>query len=309
MTSISVNEAQSFSVSEPSHRFHADDAVVDQFFQVLPFEPVEGHSKTISLFDASDVHDHATLVPANSTAVPATLPTLSTRTSRLSHFAARLELDSLIAGHYSSYRDIVMAQLQVKVDAVLAQFQRHLILGNGTNPGEFTGLDLLASGYDVGADNSNANGGIVQRGEVEEAISLLAPGAGTHGRYLVMRSSAYHHLYKHNYTDQIFVLQHEQLGAVPAISGVPILLNDRIPGDQVRGTSNDLTSIYAVVVGKDRGLCGMYPAANEGRHIRIRGPYTKENTDTVHFDVTAQLGMTAYRGPAVAKVSGVAHND
>jgi hypothetical protein len=189
----------------------------------------------------------------------------------------------------------------------LARFQYQLVRGDGTQSGQFDGLARLGSTNSFGADGGNPNGGVVAKGEVEKVVAALSSNGGVQGRYLVMRTSAFHHLYRHDYANQVFVVVHPRLGPLPAISGVPVLLDDYVPGDQTKGAGTNLTTVFAVNLGKGRGLCGLLPRKNLGREVRIRGPFGKEGTDKLFFDLTAQFGLAQYQYPAVAALDGVAH--
>jgi len=183
MSSITVSEASGFSNPDVSQRYHFDDRPVDQFFEVLPMEPIEGHQKRVNTVQAGDLYTHASLVTGNGGAVAATLPATLTREGNLSHFAARLEVDSLVADEYSSHRDVVHSLLQVKVAALLARFQYQLVRGDQAQAGEFQGLIKLGGSTSFGADGGNADGGVVAKGEIEKIIGALGAGgiAGVFG--------------------------------------------------------------------------------------------------------------------------------
>jgi len=305
--SITIPEARGLSVPDVAERYHYRERVTDQLFEVLPMEPIRGHVKRVNMVQADSLHTHATVVGANGDPVPATLPALSAEESVVSHFAARLEIDSAVVDRYSTHRDILRAQIEVKVAAVLSLFQLKLIEGNTANAGEFNGIDKLAEPYTVEAVNGNVNGGEVQPGEIEKVIAEVSSRGGVQGRYLVMRTSAFHHLHRNHYSRQIFVIQHPRLGPLPSVSGVPILLDDFIPGDQTKGSGTNLTTIYAVNLGKPNGLCGIFPAGNAGREVLVRGPMTREGTDKMYFEISGQFGLTMYQAPAAARLQGVSH--
>jgi len=121
---------------------------------------------------------------------------------------------------------------------------------------------------------------------------------------LAMNAKAYMHLLKNNYTETEY-FNHPVLGTVPAIAGVPIVLDNFIALDETKGTSNTTTSIYAVMVGQDKGLCGIYAAADEGQPIQVRGPVVKEGDDTQWYHVSWNVGLALYNQCAVARMYGV----
>ena len=72
---------------------------------------------------------------------------------------------------------------------------------------------------------------------------------------------------------------------LPSIAGVPVLIDNFLPTNEDPAAAG--TSIYAVTLGEDVGLCGIYPSAHEGAEIQIRGPIVKESTDTMWFHIAS----------------------
>jgi len=148
----------------------------------------------------------------------------------------------------------------------------------------------------------------VAKGEIEAIVSALNPRVSSENTYLVMHSDAYKHLVKNNYTDVEYV-EHDLLGTLPSIIGVPILIDNHISTTETQGSSTDCTSIYAVMIGEDNGVCGIYPGTHQGQEIQVRGPIVKEATDTMWFHVSWDVGFAVFNSGGIYRLKGVKHTN
>jgi hypothetical protein len=308
MSSITTTQAAYLSVPDVAPSYVLDQRPTDQLFEVLPFKPIAGHELSLSTVDASSQGLSALAdAEAAGASIVSTMPTITERTFALKRISAEMPVDSMIPGLYGGHRDIVQALLQLKVNAVRDHFKLLLIQGDTSSATEeFNGLKKLASSYsqEFGANGTATDGGTVQAGEIEELLNMLNPRPRTNNVYLVMHAKAYKHLVKNNYADVEFV-QHALLGTVPVIAGAPVLVDNFISIAETQGASNDCTSIYAVVLGDEVGLVGIYPASAVGQPIQVRGPVVKESTDTMWFHVSWDVGLACYGKGAVARLYGV----
>lgn len=307
MSSITASEAGFFSGPYIPNRYYYDCRPTDQLFKILPFEPIAGKELQINRVDASTDGLRlfaGSVAPGGS--LQSGMPTVSTRTYEITRIAAEMPVDSSLLPKFGSQNDLLGALIQLKVNAVRDQFKWLMINGDSGTSGQFDGLGVMTttSSNVFGADDDNANGGTVLKGEIEELIAYLNPRDTEWNSYLVMHANAYMHLLKNNYTDTEY-FAHPVLGTVPAIAGVPVVIDNFIPTDETKGTSSDLTSIYAVMVGKDVGLCGIYSAADEGQPIQVRGPVVKETADTQWYHVSWNVGLGLYNNCAAARMNGV----
>lgn len=305
MASITLNEALKFSNSAIGERVSFDTPVLSQLPLLLDFEYVEGGSTyDINLADGSALASHA--VAGSGSAPPTTLPTISTRQNAMTYFASLLEVDSLILGHYGNHRDILRSLLTVKATAVLHSFFSAIFDGADGMSGTFKGLHKTADDNSnvVEADNGAADGGAVQVGELEETAALLSASAGDlRNRYFVMHTDAYAHLYRGAYQGQIQFTK-GPLGMTPVVSGVPILLDNFIRTDRSHGVGVNLTTIYAVILGR-AGITGVMPCASRGKEVRVRGPLLKEATDTEFYQLSMGAGLAYYNVDGVAMLDHV----
>ena len=308
MASISSSEAGLFSGPFIPDQYFYDCRPTDQLFDILEFEPIAGKEVQLNVVSAAG-SGLAGLAGAVAAGGPlnSTMPTITNRTHELKRIAAEMPVDSELLAKYGSQNYLLGALLQVKVNAVRDEYKRLLIAGDSSvTAAEFDGLTKLATDAAniMGADGNNANGGTVEKGEVEFLAAFLNPRKADWNAYLVMHAKAYMHLLKNNYTDTEY-FAHPVLGTVPSIAGVPIVLDNFISLAETRGTSTTTTSIYAVMVGKNKGICGIYAAADEGQPIQVRGPVVKDGTDTQWYHVSWNVGLALYNNCAVARMYGV----
>ena len=312
MSSITTTQAGYFSIGAIPERYALDQRPTDQLFEVLPFKPIEGHELRVNAIDASSngLAGYADAEAAGA-AINSSMPTITERIFALKRISAEMPVDAIIPGIYGSHRDIVQELVKLKVEAVRDHFKLLLIQGDSSvNAEEFDGLQKLASSYsqETGANSDAADGGTVQKGEIEELLATINPRRGAGNVCLVMHAKAYKHLVKNNYTDVEHV-PHALLGTVASIVGVPVLLDNFISIAETRGGSNDCTSIYSVLLGDAAGLCGIYPSANAGQPIQVRGPVVKESTDTMWFHVSWDVGLGCFNKGAVSRLYGVKHDN
>jgi len=307
MASITPAEAALLSVPEVPGRYFLDCRPTDQLFDLLPFKAIAGHELRLNVVNASGTGLALFADPETAgSALNSSMPTITSRTTELKRIAAEMPVSSIIPNIYGSHRDSVQAQISLKVDAVRDKFKQLLIEGSVANAGEFDGLRVFAtaSGNSIGADSGAANGGTVAKGEIEELLVMVRPRRAGLNTVLAMNSEAYSHLARNNYQDFEYAT-HPLLGTVPVLAGAPVLIDDFIPVTETKGTSNDTTSIYAIVLGNDEGVGGIYPASAQAQPIQVRGPVVKESTDTMWYHVSWDVAVAFYNKCAVARLSGV----
>jgi len=144
----------------------------------------------------------------------------------------------------------------------------------------------------------------VQKGEIEKLAGMVKPRRAGLNTVLVMNANAYVHIRRNNYTDVEYA-NHPAVGTVPVIAGAPVLIDDFILNTETQGASTDCTSIYALVLGVEEGVCAIYPASAGDQPIQVRGPVWKESTDSLWYHVSWDVGLAFYNKCSVARLSGV----
>lgn len=296
MPTITVQEAAYFSVPAPSCGIVVKSRVHDQLFGLIPFVYIDGDKLKIASVTGAGLESHASMIVGTGGSPPATFPTVDLAESPLFHFASILEVDSLVVSHYGNRRDILKALIDVKVASVLELFRKQLVTGT---TGGFEGLLMRGNANKITA-NGGA-GGEVQPGEIESTLSLLSADDNLSNRYLVMHAKALKHLRGGAYQGDISLMQHPDLGNLPVIAQVPVLINNYLPTNE----PGDRTSILAVVLEPLTGLFGVLACAHRGREIRVFGPVPREGTDKLTFHVQMQAGARLAHDQSVAKLDGV----
>jgi len=298
MSSITPTQAGLFSGPFIPNRYYYDCRPTDQFFDILDFHPIAGKELQLNVIGASStgLASYAAAVAAGG-ALAGTMPTIDSRTYELKRIAAELPIDSSLLGIYGSQNDLLQALLSMMAAAIRDKAKSLLVVGDSaSNSAEFDGMSVMATAFG-NTLTASGGGGVVDAGQIEELLAMLNPRKTDGSTYLVMHAKAYMQLLKHNYT----VTEINDQG-LSVIAGAPVLVDNFIPTDE--GTGND-TSIYAVIVGKDKGLCGIYAAADEGQPIQVRGPVVKEDADTQWYHVSWNCSLACYNKCSVAQLNGV----
>lgn len=285
-----------------------DKAPTNQLLQILPFAPVDGHELHLTTVDASgSLASHAGFETEGGTLVD-TLPGTATRTYPIKRISSILEVYTLTQDKLSNSNDILQTLIDLKVRAVKDLFCTKLYTGDSGTAGEFSGVNQIASlaSNVLGADDNNANGGTVRRGELEAARAMLQvsqPGAEV---VFVMHAKGYKHLLTVNYSDVEFV-NHPVLGMLPSLAGTPIVIDNFISTTETKGTSNDCTSIYCMALGKGVGVTGIFPAHLQGKEISVRGPIPSETTGTMIYQISWEVAVAAWQTGGLVRIEGARH--
>jgi len=307
LTSISTIDAAAFSASAIPGRCYYDQRPTCQLYELLPFIPIQGHELRINVAPSSALGTFADAEDAGG-ALAQNWPSLTTRSFELVRISAELPVDGIITGVYGADNALLDTLVRIKVEAVRDRFKVMLFAGDPSiNAAECLGLRRLVETVTLLSVRANSGaGGTVLAGEVEALLALISTRWAGSDLYLVMHAKAYRHLLRHNYREVEFG-RHSQLGWIPVISGVPVLIDNFIPTNVNVGFGENTTSIYAVILGENHGLCGIHPAANPGGDILVRGPSIKSTSDAEWFHASWDVGIALYNGGALARLDGVQH--
>lgn len=81
-----------------------------------------------------------------------------------------------------------------------------------------------------------------------------------------------------------------------------MLRDDWVSNGQTKSAGTDLTSIYAVVLGWRRGLCGIYPVSLPDAHV---DRFVVSDSDNEVFRVTVTCELVLFKMDALALVNGI----
>jgi len=283
-----------------------DKAPTNQLFRILPFVPIEGHELQIAGVDATASLSSLAGVETAGSTLDATPVALTSRTYGLSRISGILEINTISQDKYSAKNDVLQTLLDLKARGVRDRFCELLYAGDVATSGEFDGLKELASDYGQSVSANAGAGGTVDPGELELLRSKVQVDQPTSEIFFVMHALAYKHLLTVNYSDVEFVM-HPVLGTVPALAGVPVLIDNFIATDE--GTGSDETTIYCLALGRGVGLTGITPSGVSGQEIRVRGPITSATQGLMTYHVSWDVGIAIWNRVGIATLDKVVHGN
>lgn len=271
----------------------------DSVFNVLPFVPVNGKAyvynreNTISEGDFLDPNDTVNEGAA----------TFSEITTNLRILAGDVDVDKFLMETMGDTNDQLAVQIALKGKALARKFERTLAIGNsGTNAKEFDGMAVLSTaGQTVTA---GANGAAMTLGMLDQLIDLVPNGADA----LVMRSGtvrAFKDLLRTvgGGTDAAMLQLENFSRPMLTHNGIPILVNDFLPGNEVQGSSSVCCSVYAVRLNELDGLHGIYGGPSAG--IRVEEVGTVQNKDAWRVRLKWYCGLALKSTQSLARLKGV----
>jgi len=238
--------------------------------------------------------------------------TFNPGTERLFIMGGDADVDTFIQQTRSNLNDQRAAQTRLKVKAASYAFQNAFINGNSTvNPKEFDGLKNRLVNKQVLSAATNGLG-IVEAGHdfFDALDALMAAVPGCSALYMnaliraKIRSSARRlggwQSYKEIETGKV----------IESYNGIPLLdVGEKpdgtliLPQDEVQGTSNDCSSIYAVKFGQDENDGGVTGLTNGGVQVKDLGEIDAKPVYRTRLEFFCGVGV--FGGKAAARLSGV----
>lgn len=192
-------------------------------------------------------------------------------------------------------------QIAMKAKALGRAFKDALVNGsNLADPKSFDGIKLLTvSGQTITA---GANGAALTLAMLDELKDAITAGADA----IMMRSGtwrAYKQLLRAlggAVPEQMMI---ENFGMSPAHDGVPVIINDFLPINEVQGSNSNTTSIYAMRLNEADGLHGLYGGPNAGIIVEDIG--TVQNKDATRTRLKWYAGLALKSTKSLARVKGI----
>jgi hypothetical protein len=278
----------------------------DAMFALMPFKKIVGKAyvynreKTLSEADFLDPYDVVNEGGADFDEVVAKLRIL----------AGDVDIDNFLDETMSDTNDQTAIQIASKAKGMQRKFQRTLAIGDSTaNAKEFDGLAKLVDPSQV--ISAGANGAAVTFEMIDALLRMVPLGAdalimrgGTHDALLsLLRSLG-------GTTPEHVTLPgtgREQNGGraltVPAYRGVPIIVNDFLPGDVDQGTAQNTCSIFAARFNESDGLHGLYGGPAAGIRVQHIGPV--QNKDSERYRLKWYCGTALKSTKSLAQLTGV----
>lgn len=292
-------EAEKLSQNQVVQGIIEEIITVNEMFAMLPFAKVNGKAylykrentlPTVAFLDVSD-------------AVPESAGTFTEIVTKLRILAGDVDVDKFLNETMSDTEDQLATQLALKAKAMARQFQDTAVNGDAiANPLSFDGMKaLVVAGQTV---NIAANGGALTLSALDQLVDQVP----NKPDFLVMRSGtrrAYVALLRAAGGNNAAMIQHHNFDVpVLAHNGVPVVVNDWLPGNEVLGTSGATTcSVYAVRANELDGLHGLYGGDAAG--IRVESIGTVQNKDAIRTRVKWYCGMALKSTKSLARLNGL----
>lgn len=276
------------------------EEIIDKeaLFALLPFMQVTGKAyvynreNTISEGDFLDPNE----------AVNEAASTFSEVTSKLKVLIGDVDVDKFLATTMNDTNDQKSIQIAMKAKGLARKFRRTLAIGDeGSAPKEFSGVKVLVHNDQTLV--AGAGGAALTLTMLDELADAVPNGADA----IMMRSGtvrAFRALLRAAGGNDGALMQIENFG-VPVIAhnGIPIIVNDFLPSDEVQGGSSATCSIYAVRMNEVDGLHGIFGGGNAG--IQVEDIGTVQNKDATRTRLKWYAGLALKSTKSLARLKGV----
>lgn len=285
----------------------------DPMFSLLPFARVNGKAYVYNREDVGASNNITqgsgmpTFLAVNDTIVEGAVPFKSI-TSMLRILAGDVQIDKFLQEVDGDTNDQMGVQIAAKAKAVARLYHTALVNGDASaNAGvAFDGLKSLSTNADSNASqtiSAGANGGALTFSQLDNLLDLVPNGADA----LVMRRGTLRAfraaLRLQGGSTGSEVIMNDFGQPMIAHNGVPIIINDFLPGNETKGTSVGVTaSVYAVRLNEVDGLHGLYGGANAGLRVEAVGTHQTKDADIVRLKWYA--GLVLKSSKSLARLEG-----
>lgn len=271
---------------------------VNEMFGLLPFTQVNGKA---FLYKRENALPTVAFLDPNEE-VPESAATFTEVVTKLRILAGDVDVDKFLNETMSDTEDQLATQMALKVKAMARQFQDTAVNGNSaTDPKSFDGMKVLTPGGQT--IPAGANGAALTLSALDQLVDAVPQKPD----FLVMRSGtrrAYVALLRAAGGITPAMIQHPNFDVpILAHNGVPIIINDWLPGNETLGSGTNLCSVYAVRANELDGLHGLYGGASAG--IRVEPIGTVQNKDAIRTRVKWYCGMALRSTKSIARLAGV----
>lgn len=278
---------------------------VNPFFDVLPFEGIEGnalaYNRENALGDVQTLAVGGTITAKN----PATFTLVS---ASLTTIIGDAEVNGLIEATRSDKVDQTATQVASKAKSAGRKFQDLLVNGAGAGA-DFNGLlALVDATKKIFAGNGAVNGAQYTLDDLDALVDLVTDKDGQVD-YLSMNAQQIRRFYSllrllggASVTDVLTLPSGRQ---VPQYRGIPIFRNDWLPQNQVRGTGTTCSTILAGTFddgSMKHGIAGL--TAKRASGIVVKEIGEKETMDETITRVKWYCGCALYSLNGIASLGG-----
>ena len=276
---------------------------VDRFYEVLPFQPIEGNALSYNRENAlGDVQ----VAGVGDTITAKAAATFTQVTTSLTTIVGDAEINGLIQATRSNFTDQKAVQIASKAKSVGRKYQDMLVNGTGA-ANQFSGLlGLVAAGQTLTA---GANGAALSFDLLDQLIDQVTDKDGQVD-FMMMPARTIR-----TYYSLLRALGGASIGdtatlpsgaQVPAYRGIPIFRNDWIPTNQTQGASSTCTSIVAGTLDDGsmmHGIAGL--TASRAAGIQVEEVGVSETKDETITRVKWYSGLANFNEKGLAVLKGI----
>lgn len=285
----------------------------DDLFSVLPFVRVNSKAYVYHREDTGAQNNITqgaglpTFLDPNDTVVEGAVP-FKEVVAKLRILAGDVDVDKFLQETESDSNDQLAIQIAKKAKAVGRAYHKTLAVGDSNvNAKEFDGLKTLMTNADSNAAQTmvaGTNGAALTLSMLDQLLDMVPNGADC----IVMRRGtlrAFRSLLRVAGGTSAAEYMMEAFGR-PMLThnGVPILVNDYLPSNEVQGSSGAVcASVYALRLNEADGLHGLYGGSDAG--IRIEDIGTVQNKDANRVRVKWYCGLALKSTQSMARLAGI----
>jgi HK97 family phage major capsid protein len=222
--------------------------------------------------------------------------------TELKVLAGQVDIDNFMAEVQSEINDQVSIQIAAKAKAVGRQFRNVLVNGDtSANAKQFDGLKkLVVANQTLWA---GTHGGAISFEALDELKDAVKLGADCfmmrEGTWRAIR--AMNHAFGGNVAETVMV---ENFGhPVRAYDGIPVIINDFLPKNEVRGDSSVTTSVYALRLNEVDGFHGLFGGESAG--MRLENVGLLQGRDATRYRIKWYCGAALKATHAIARLGGI----
>lgn len=304
MASVTLAESAKLALDDLVAGVIENIITVNQFFEVLPFDGIEGNSLA---YNRENVLGDVQVAGVDATITAKAAATFTKVNSNLTTIIGDAEINGLIqATRSGDGNDQTAVQIASKAKSAGRNFQQQLITGTGASD-QFGGLiNLCAAGQTL---TPGTNGDALSFVILDELIDTVTDKDGQVD-YLLMHARtrrSYRALLRGLGGAGIMEVVEMPSGAeVMAYNGIPVFRNDYIPVNQTQGSSTTATTIFAGTVddgSRTHGITGL--TAQKAAGIQVVDVGEAEDKDNRIWRVKWYTGLALFSEKGLAMRPGI----
>ena len=274
----------------------------EDLFAVLPFVKTEGKAY---VYNRENTVSEGAFIDPNE-AITEEASTFTTITAYLKILAGDVDVDKFLAGTMSDHNSQYATQIAQKAKGLARKFRRTLAIGDsGVNAKEFDGLaKLVAVAQTIDADGAGTTGTALTLALLDQLLDqvpngtdvlIMRPGTARALRALLRASGG---------LEPAHVMMEKFGRPMLTHNGVPIIINEFLPGDEDPGDGGDDTcSIYAVRLNEVDGMHAIYGGDSAGLVVEDIG--TVQNKDAWRTRVKWYVGTALKSTKSMARLKAI----